>query len=510
MSGRDDALTEALVVPRGVSRSPADSHAYVIFGATGNLATVKLLPALYQLHLLGYLAPQVRILGCGRTPHDAAGWRDSVRHSLRQGAAGDASAGDVLDSFLERLDYLAGSLDDANFYRALGAWVGKSEGASNVIFYLSVSPQLYVPVTSGLAQAGLLQEKNGWRRMVIEKPFGHDLQSARDLQHQLNSLLEEQQIYRIDHYVGKESVQNLLVLRFANMILEPLWNRHYIDHVQITHAETVGLEGRAGYYDRSGGATRDMMQSHLLQVMALLAMEPPVSLEAESLRDEKVKVLRSIRPVDVGQLAQQAVRAQYAGYLQEDGVAAGSTTETYAALKLYVDNWRWRGVPFYLRTGKRLKERCSMIAVRFREPPMQLFREAAGAVRPNWLLIGIQPDDVVRMEISAKVPGLETRTRQISMDASVGNPGERKADAYEELLLDVIEGDRSLFLRYDEVKAAWAVIDPVMRAWAEDEQPPLQYPVGSWGPKAAGQIFGDSGRQWRHRLSCIGLAEGEC
>lgn len=481
-----------------------ESHTYVIFGATGNLAMAKLLPALYQLHRLGQLAPDVRILGCGRTPYAQEAWRGEVRQRL------EASDPALLDSFLLRLNYLAGNLEDAAFYLALDAWIGASDCGNNVIFYLSVSPEFYAPITVRLAQAGLLAERAGWRRMVIEKPFGHDLQSARDLQHELNTHLKEEQIYRIDHYVGKESVQNLLVLRFANMILEPLWNRHYIDHVQITHAETVGLDGRANYYDRHGGATRDMIQSHLLQVLALLAMEPPVSLEAESLRDEKVKVLRSIRPLDPAQQASHTVRAQYAGYQQETGVAAGSHTETYAALKLYVDNWRWRDVPFYLRTGKRLKERRSMVAVRFREPPMQLFQgTGASAVHPNWLLIGIQPDDVVQMEISAKVPGQETRTRQISMDASVGNPGERKADAYEDLLMDVIQGDRSLFLRYDEVKAAWNIVDPVMRGWADDERPPLQYPVGSWGPKAADQIFGQVDRAWRQTLSCNGKSEGE-
>lgn len=480
----------------------SESHTYVIFGATGNLAMAKLLPALFQLHSLEKLAPDVRILGCGRTPHTRDAWRAELGRHL------ETSDPEMLTRFLQRIDYLAGNLEDASFYQALDAWVGTRECGNNVIFYLSVSPELYVPITVGLAQTGLLAEHAGWRRMVIEKPFGHDLQSARNLQHELDTHLDEAQIFRIDHYVGKESVQNLLVLRFANMILEPLWNRHYIDHVQITHAETVGLDGRANYYDRHGGATRDMIQSHLLQVLALLAMEPPVSLEAEALRDEKVKVLRSIRPLDPAQLASHAVRAQYAGYQQEAGVAAGSHTETYTALKLYVDNWRWRDVPFYLRTGKHLKERRSMVAVRFREPPMQLFQgTGASTVHPNWLLIGIQPDDVVQMEISAKVPGQETRTRQISMDASVGNPGERKADAYEELLMDVIQGNRSLFLRYDEVKAAWNIVDPFMRGWADDEHPPLQYPAGSWGPKAADRLFGQPDREWRQTLGCIDILE---
>ena len=488
---------------------PVDSHAYVIFGATGNLATIKLLPALYQLHCLGYLGPNVKILGCGRSGHERDEWREKVRELLRSTANAQEKP---LDDFIGRLDYLSGSLHEQSFYQSLGAWIGDGTCACNVIFYLSISPELYVPVTMGLAENGLLEESNGWRRMVIEKPFGHDLHSAVELQSELNKHLEERQIYRIDHYVGKESVQNLLVLRFANQILEPLWNRHYIDHVQITHAETVGVGSRANYYDRSGGATRDMIQSHLLQVMALLAMESPVSLEAESLRDEKVKVLKSIRPIvvsDTYDAGVTAVRAQYAGYQQEEGVAAGSHTETYAALKLYVDNWRWRDVPFYLRTGKRLKEYRSMVAVRFKEPPMQLFKGAGAGTDSNWLLIGIQPDNAVRLEISARLPGMETRTRQISMDASVGNPGERKADAYENLLLDVIQGNRSLFLRYDEVKAAWNVIDPVMRAWSEDERPPLKYQVGSWGPNAANQLFGLSGRRWRHNLNCENDFDGD-
>lgn len=489
------------------------SHAYVIFGATGNLAATKLLPALYQLHCLGELAADVKILGCGRTPHTRENWQDVVRQQLLEDGA---AANEPLGSFIERLDYLSGSLEEPTFYQGLRNWVEQcNDCENNVIFYLSVSPALYVDVSEGLANAGLLVEDKGWRRMVIEKPFGHDLQSARALQHSLSQHLEETQIYRIDHYVGKEAVQNLLVLRFANLILEPLWNRHHIDHVQITHSETVGVEGRAGYYDRSGGAMRDMVQSHLLQVLALLAMEPPVSLEAEALRDEKVKVLQSIRPLTPEQISSHAVRGQYAaseigaesvpGYLQEEGVAPGSHTETYAALRLHIDNWRWKDVPFFLRTGKRLKERRSMVAVRFKRPPMNLFTgKGLQQPHPNWLLIGIQPEDQVRMEITAKVPGLNMRTRQIAMDASVASPGERKAEAYEELLLDVIQGDRSLFLRYDEVKAAWNIVDPVLTHWGQDEQLPLQYPAGGWGPKAADRIFEEAGRFWRHNLSCNG------
>lgn len=477
------------------------SHAYVIFGATGNLAANKLLPSLYQLHRQGQLAEDVMILGCGRSPFTQATWQTEVRLKLLKLL--DLSEDDEhLNGFIKRLNYLAGSLTDPAFYQALRAQVDDNGHENNVIFYLSVSPDLYVRVADGLANAGLLQETNGWRRVVIEKPFGSDLPSAQALQRSLEQHLKEEQIYRIDHYVGKASVQNLLVLRFANVILEPLWNRHYIDHVQITHSETVGVDGRASYYDRSGGAMRDMIQSHLLQVLALLAMEPPVSQTAEALRDEKVKVLKSIRPVDISQLETHAVRAQYVGYQQEEGVTPGSHTETYAALQLYVDNWRWQGVPFYLRTGKGLAERRSMVSVCFKPTPISLFQGQGASALPNWLMISIQPEDVVRMEITVKVPGFEMRTRQITMDASVTNSHERKAEAYEELLLDVIKGDRTLFLRYDEVTAAWRIVDPVMQAWAQDEHPPLQYPLGSWGPKAAERIFGNTSRAWRHHLSC--------
>lgn len=486
------------------------SHAYVIFGATGNLAATKLLPALYQLDKAGHLAADVRILGCGRTPFTRESWQAQVREQL-QTAGIDADT--CLEQFIQRLDYLAGSLTEPPFYQSLGDWISTLGCENNVIFYLSVSPDLYITVTQGLSKQGLLAESHGWRRMVIEKPFGHDLASARDLQHQLDQHLQEEQIYRIDHYVGKESVQNLLVLRFDNLLLEPLWNRHYIDHVQIMHAETVGVEGRANYYDKSGGAMRDMIQSHLLQVLALLAMEPPVSMNAEALRDEKVKVLRAIRPMGPKQLATHTVRGQYTageikgesvpGYWQEKDVAPASQTETFAALKLYVDNWRWRDVPFYLRTGKRLGARRSMVAVRFKEPPMNLFPKP-GKRPVNWLLFGIQPEDAIRLEISAKVPGLDIKTRQIVMDASVAKPQERKVDAYEELLLDVIQGDRSLFLRYDEVKEAWNVVDPILQHWQHNASSPQPYVAGSWGPKAVDLLFAGEEPVWRYDMNLQG------
>jgi len=487
-----------------------ESHAYIIFGATGNLSRNKLLPSLYQLDRMGYLADDVRILCCGRSDYSQASWQDSTKHTL---ADDGVNEDEVSVRFLKRLDYLQGSLTDADFYSALKQWVAGDGCSHNVIFYLSVSPNLYIDVTEGLAHAGLLDEQQGWRRMVIEKPFGHDLESARHLQHKLEAHLKEEQIYRIDHYIGKEAVQNLLVLRFANMILEPLWNRHYIEQVQITHSETVGVEGRASYYDRDGGAMRDMIQSHLLQVMTLLAMEPPVSLEAEALRDEKVKVLKSVHPIELDAKDKQVVRAQYvsgeintefvSSYREEQGVEKSSHTETYTAMKLYVDNWRWRGVPFYLRTGKRLGEKHSMVAVQFKKPPMQLFQTMKNTdEHANWLLVGIQPDNTVRMEITAKLPGLDLNTRQIAMNATVDSPDSRKANAYEELLLDVIQGDRSLFLRYDEVKAAWQIVDPVMQHWAEDKSPLHFYSAGSWGPEIANDLFDVAEHDWRHTLSC--------
>ncbi|MGR8978662.1 MAG: glucose-6-phosphate dehydrogenase [Gammaproteobacteria bacterium] len=487
----------------------AEPCTYVIFGATGNLSRIKLMPALYHLEAAGRLPEETRILSVGRRSWDQQQWLAEVRDMIRAKVK-DNFDEHIFNRFSRRQHFHRGDIQQARCYQELAETLQqKDKFTKNIAFYLSISPSDFGTVMEHLSHHDLFNEEIGWRRVIIEKPFGYDLDSAIALQKRTSQFLNEEQIYRIDHYLGKGMVQNVLVFRFANVMLEPLWNRNYIDHVQITHSEDIGIGSRGDYYN-SAGALRDMLQSHLLQLVTLVAMEPPVSMQAEALRDEKVKVLKSIRPIPKEAVHAHAFRGQYskgmvngekvAGYLQEANIPPSSVTETYASMKLYIDNWRWRGVPFYMRTGKRLAKAQSTISICFRHPPLQFFRDTkVQCMNQNWVLLGIQPEEFIRIEMTVKEPGLEMSTRLTSLDATFRNRDEKAVDAYEDLLLDVSRGDRSLFLRFDEVEYAWRIVDPILQTWAIERDYIASYPAGSWGPEDS-RLFDKDSQTWRSTL----------
>lgn len=445
----------------------------VIFGAAGDLSKRKLMPALMRMLCCGLVNTDSRILGVlrNRTKEE---WVEQLRKGFEKYSPNIKIDDEKWQKFSSHLEIVEGTLDDETTYQRLVESLQTLGGKKNAMFYCAIPPEWYNVVAQGLHKAGLANEDEGYRRLVIEKPFGRNLESARALNKELQSVFNEEQIYRIDHYLGKESVQNLLVYRFANSIMEPLWNRNYIDHIQISTSETLGIEYRANYYDKSG-ALRDMIQSHLMQMMTLVAMEPPVEYTADAVRDEKMKVLRAIRSIEPEQIKFQTVSAQYASgsvdgetvpaYVSEENVSPDSSTETFAAVRFYIDNWRWQGVPFILWSGKRMKSKVSEVMIRFRKPPFNLFDSHASVPAANALVFRLQPEGGVVLRLNAKKPGLTTDNEQMVMRAPYADNTEEVADAYEILMHDVLTGDGTLFSRADEVETSWEIVEPILEAW---------------------------------------------
>ncbi len=468
----------------------------VIFGASGDLTQRKLMPSLFNLFRKRRTPKDVQIVGFGGTEFSDEQFRERLHTGIKEHAGYDFTE-EEWNVFAPNLSYFHGKYGEVGDFTRLAEHLSQLEnGGANRLFYMALPPTLFPVIIDNLGASGQLHENGAWRRVVLEKPFGTDLESATILNHQVHKALNENQIYRIDHYLGKETVQNILFTRFANTIFEPIWNRTYIDHVQITVAETVGLEHRAGFYD-SVGVLRDMFQNHLLQLLTLVAMEPPASFSATHLRNEKVKVLSAIQPMTPEQVARHTVRAQYKGYRNEKQVNPASTTPTYAAMRLFVNNWRWKGVPFYLRSGKNLAEKLSQVIIQFKEPPLAMF--PMQAMKPNMLVLYLQPDEGLHVRFEAKAPDTVAETRSVDMEFHYAEAFGQTAipESYERLLLDTIQGDASLFTRADEVETAWALIDPILQTWETHQTPPLAvYRPGSWGPPEGYDLLARDGRRW--------------
>jgi glucose-6-phosphate 1-dehydrogenase len=504
----EEATENPLV--EGLERLPVPATALVIFGVTGDLARRKLLPALYNLAHEGALPERFQLVGVSRRDQSDDVFRDQARKSIEEFSRREPDP-QVLDQLLAQMQYVGFEFDDADGYPRLASRLDALDEEAGLPlyrdYYLSTAPEFFPIIVERLKGAGLHRHQDSEVKIVIEKPFGTDLRSARELQQVVSSVFRERQVFRIDHYLGKETVQNVMALRFANMLFEPVWNRNYIDHIQITAAEDLGIGSRAGYYDQAG-ALRDLVQNHMMQLVALTCMEPPASFEADKVRDEKVKVFTAIKPPTPEDVARNTVRAQYTGgtaggeeavgYLEEEGVRNDSHTETYAALKLEVNNWRWAGVPIFLRTGKRLARKVTEIAVLLKPVPHQAFdSQGSVGVQPNQIVLTVQPNEGVSVAIDAKIPGSRMRIRPVNMEFLYGSSFmSQSPEAYERLILDAMRGDATLFTRNDEVDAQWSIIDPMLQAWATDTGPLPTYQAGSAGPREADELLGP-GREWR-------------
>jgi glucose-6-phosphate 1-dehydrogenase len=508
----DNPLRRGLVEDRS-----SDACAVVIFGASGDLTRRKLMPALYNLACGRSLPPGSLVVGVARREKSDASFRSEMKEAVSAFSRRKPIDEALWAEFEQGISYVRGAVNDPATFEALRAHLEKADAERGAVrsrlFYLAMPPDEFAPIVDGLRNAKLIapvgRDRSGgiWTRVVFEKPFGHDLASARALNDTIASAFDESQVFRIDHYLGKETVQNMLVFRFANSLFEPVWGREHVDHVQITVAEDIGVETRGKFYEQTG-VTRDIVENHLMQLLCLTAMEPPISLSADAVRDEKVKVLRSLRRLERSEIAGATVRGQYGrgivqgeeapSYREEPDVSSESKVETFVAMKVTVDNWRWSGVPFYVRAGKRLARRVTEIAVVFREVPHTLFRAPDGGITPNVLALRIQPDEGISLRFISKEPGQQTILRDVAMDFRYGATfGSNTPEAYERLLLDAMRGEATLFTRRDEIEEQWAYIDPVLTQWKREGQPPPVYPAGSWGPEQADDLLARDGRRWR-------------